>query len=113
MSLQDQYLQLQMTNDELEETIFMLSEQIASLEKKLSITMNIESNTNNQPEVVQQIPGSQYVLLPGDRVARLLTPTMRPKGVVYNLQIAKKYTRLSLDAIKARIAGEPHPDEQE
>lgn len=113
MGLAEQYEQLLMTNDELEESLYRVSIELEEAIQRISIlTMNKE-NTPNVPEVIQQIPGSQYVLLPGDRVARLLTPTVRPKGIVYNLQIAKKYTRLSLASIKARIAGEPHPEEQE
>ena len=48
------------------------------------------------------IADSSYVLLPDQKVARLLTPTVR-NGVTYFNLFVPGYTRLSLDDIEATI----------
>ena len=52
------------------------------------------------------IAGSSYIVLPDQKVARLLTPTVR-NGVTYYNLFVPEYTRLSLADIEATIkAGE-------
>ena len=52
------------------------------------------------------IADSSYIVLPDQKVARLLTATVRNGGVYYNLFVPG-YTRMSLDDIEATIkAGE-------
>ena len=52
------------------------------------------------------IAGSSYIVLPDQKVARLLTPTVR-NGVNYYNLFVPEYTRLSLADIEATIkAGE-------
>lgn len=48
------------------------------------------------------IADSSYVLLPDQKVARLLTPTVR-NGVTYFNLFVPGYTRLSLEDIEATI----------
>lgn len=54
---------------------------------------------------VRLIPGTQYILLPDNKVARLLTPTVRPSGDNYNLRIDGRTRQFTLEAIKAIIDG--------
>ena len=54
---------------------------------------------------VRVIPGTQYILLPDNKVARLLTPTVRPSGDNYNLRIDGRTRQFTLEAIKAIIDG--------
>ena len=55
---------------------------------------------------IRLIPGTQYILLPDNKVARLLTPTVR-NGVTYYNLFVPDYTRMSLADIEATIkAGE-------
>ena len=52
------------------------------------------------------IADSSYIMLPAQKVARLLTPTVRNGVTYYNLFVSG-YTRMSLDDIEATIkAGE-------
>ena len=52
------------------------------------------------------IADSSYIVLPDQKVARLLTPTVR-NGVTYYNLFVPGYTRMSLDDIEATIkAGE-------
>ena len=56
----------------------------------------------------QAIPGSAYVLLPDDRVARLLTPSSTPSGDKrYSLRVDGVLRKYSLDTLKSWIAGKP------
>jgi hypothetical protein len=53
------------------------------------------------------IADSSYIVLPDQKVARLLTPTVRSNGVTYYNLFVPGYTRMSLDDIEATIkAGE-------
>jgi hypothetical protein len=54
---------------------------------------------------IRLIPGTQYILLPDNKVARLLTPTVRPSGDNYNLRIDGRTRQFTLEAIKAIIGG--------
>ena len=51
------------------------------------------------------IADSSYIVLPDQKVARLLTPTVRPSGDNYNLRIDGRTRQFTLDAIKAIIEG--------
>lgn len=65
----------------------------------------MKKNTLNTVAEVRVIPGTQYILLPDNKVARLLTPTVRPSGDNYNLRIDGRTRQFTLDAIKAIIEG--------
>ncbi len=65
----------------------------------------MKKNTLKPTTEVRLIPGTQYILLPGNKVARLLTPTVRPSGDNYNLRIDGRTRQFTLDAIKAIIEG--------
>ena len=65
----------------------------------------MKKNTLNTVAEVRLIPGTQYILLPDNKVARLLTPTVRPSGENYNLRIDGRTRQFTLDAIKAIIEG--------
>ena len=65
----------------------------------------MKKNTLKQTTEVRLIPGTQYILLPDNKVARLLTPTVRPSGDNYNLRIDGRTRQFTLDAIKAIIEG--------
>ncbi len=65
----------------------------------------MKKNTLNTVAEVRLIPGTQYILLPDNKVARLLTPTVRPSGDNYNLRIDGRTRQFTLDAIKAIIEG--------
>ena len=65
----------------------------------------MKKNTLNTIAEVRLIPGTQYILLPDNKVARLLTPTVRPSGDNYNLRIDGRTRQFTLDAIKAIIEG--------
>lgn len=57
------------------------------------------------PKEYRLIAGSNYIVLPDWRVARLLTPTIRDGVTYYNL-FAPKYTRLSqADVVASARAG--------
>ena len=65
----------------------------------------MKKNTLKPTTEVRLIPGTQYILLPDNKVARLLTPTVRPSGDNYNLRIDGRTRQFTLDAIKAMIEG--------
>lgn len=65
----------------------------------------MKKNTLKPTTEVRLIPGTQYILLPDNKVARLLTPTVRPSGENYNLRIDGRTRQFTLDAIKAIIEG--------
>jgi hypothetical protein len=65
----------------------------------------MKKNTLKPTTEVRLIPGTQYILLPDNKVARLLTPTVRPSGDNYNLRIDGRTRQFTLDAIKAIIEG--------
>ena len=65
----------------------------------------MKKNTLNTVAEVRLIPGTQYILLPDNKVARLLTPTVRPSGDNYNLRIDGRTRQFTLEAIKAIIDG--------
>jgi hypothetical protein len=50
---------------------------------------------------VKVIPGTDYVLIDGDKVARLLTPMFQGVNdtVFYNVFLNKKYSRKSAEAL--------------
>jgi hypothetical protein len=50
---------------------------------------------------VKVIPGTDYVLIDGDKVARLLTPMFQGinETVFYNVFLNKKYSRKSVEAL--------------
>lgn len=54
------------------------------------------------PEEYRIIADSSYIVLPDQKVARLLTPTVR-NGVTYYNLFVPGYTRLSLEDIEATI----------
>ena len=62
--------------------------------------------TSKTPCEYRIIADSSYIVLPDQKVARLLTPTVR-NGVTYYNLFVPGYTRMSLDDIEATIkAGE-------
>ena len=65
----------------------------------------MKKNTLKNVTEIRLIPGTQYILLPDNKVARLLTPTVRPSGDNYNLRIDGRTRQFTLDAIKAIIEG--------
>lgn len=65
----------------------------------------MKKNTLTNVAEVRVIPGTQYILLPDNKVARLLTPTVRPSGDNYNLRIDGRTRQFTLEAIKAIIDG--------
>jgi hypothetical protein len=65
----------------------------------------MKKNTLKPTTEIRLIPGTQYILLPDNKVARLLTPTVRPSGDNYNLRIDGRTRQFTLDAIKAIIEG--------
>jgi hypothetical protein len=65
----------------------------------------MKKNTLKPTTEVRLIPGTQYILLPDNKVARLLTPTVRPSGDNYNLRIDGRTRQFTLEAIKAIIEG--------
>ena len=65
----------------------------------------MKKNTLKPTTEIRLIPGTQYILLPDNKVARLLTPTIRPSGDNYNLRIDGRTRQFTLDAIKAIIEG--------
>ena len=65
----------------------------------------MKKNTLKNVAEVRVIPGTQYILLPDNKVARLLTPTVRPSGDNYNLRIDGRTRQFTLEAIKAIIDG--------
>ena len=65
----------------------------------------MKMNTLKPTTEIRLIPGTQYILLPDNKVARLLTPTVRPSGDNYNLRIDGRTRQFTLDAIKAIIEG--------
>ena len=66
----------------------------------------MKKNLPNPSAEIRVIPKTQYILLPDNKVARLLTPTIR-NGVTYYNLFVPDYTRMSLADIEATIkAGE-------
>jgi hypothetical protein len=65
----------------------------------------MKKNTLKPVTEIRVIPGTQYILLPDNKVARLLTPTVRPSGDNYNLRIDGRTRQFTLEAIKAIIEG--------
>ena len=65
----------------------------------------MKKNTLSPHAEIRLIPGTQYILLPDNKVARLLTPTVRPSGDNYNLRIDGRTRQFTLEAIKAIIDG--------
>lgn len=65
----------------------------------------MKKNTLSPHAEIRLIPGTQYILLPDMKVARLLTPTVRPSGDNYNLRIDGRTRQFTLEAIKAIIGG--------
>jgi hypothetical protein len=59
------------------------------------------------PAEYRVIPNTQYIVLPDQRIARLLTASVRPSGPHYNLRFKskRKTYQVSLKAIEALIAG--------
>ena len=53
----------------------------------------------NNPKEIKQISGTQYVILPDNRVARLLKPMTQNNQVFYNMIIDGKYERWSIEKI--------------
>ena len=65
----------------------------------------MKKNLTNPTTEIRVIPKTQYILLPDNKVARLLTPTIRPSGDNYNLRIDGRTRQFTLEAIKAIIDG--------
>jgi hypothetical protein len=65
----------------------------------------MKKNIPNPSAEIRVIPKTQYILLPDNKVARLLTPTIRPSGDNYNLRIDGRTRQFTLEAIKAIIDG--------
>lgn len=66
----------------------------------------MKKDLSNPSTEYRVIAGSSYIILPDQKVARLLTPTVR-NGVTYYNLFVPEYTRLSLADIEATIkAGE-------
>jgi hypothetical protein len=65
----------------------------------------MKKNLTNPTAEIRVIPKTQYILLPDNKVARLLTPTVRPSGDNYNLRIDGRTRQFTLEAIKAIIDG--------
>jgi hypothetical protein len=65
----------------------------------------MKKNLTNPNAEIRVIPKTQYILLPDNKVARLLTPTIRPSGDNYNLRIDGRTRQFTLEAIKAIIEG--------
>ena len=56
-----------------------------------------------------QVPGTQYIILPDDKVARLLTPTSRPSGDTWSLNLGGKlHSKLRLEVIRGWATGDVH-----
>lgn len=55
------------------------------------------------------IPGTMYVILPGNRVARLMTPTVKGDKRYYNLFLGKEkeYTRIDAEALDTLLIANP------
>ena len=58
----------------------------------------MKKEINNTKEI-KQISGTQYVILPDNRVARLLKPMTQNNQVFYNMIIDGKYERWSIEKI--------------
>jgi hypothetical protein len=65
----------------------------------------MKKNLTNPTAEIRVIPKTQYILLPDNKVARLLTPTVRPSGDNYNLRIDGRTRQFTLEAIKSIIEG--------
>jgi hypothetical protein len=65
----------------------------------------MKKNITTSTAEIRVIPKTQYILLPDNKVARLLTPTIRPSGDNYNLRIDGRTRQFTLEAIKAIIDG--------
>jgi hypothetical protein len=76
----------------------------------------MKKNTVTPVAEYRVIPNTQYIVLPDQKVARLLTASVRPSGPHYNLRFKSKQKtyQVSLKAIEALIAGaEPDAVENE
>jgi hypothetical protein len=65
----------------------------------------MKKNITTPTAEIRVIPKTQYILLPDNKVARLLTPTVRPSGDNYNLRIDGRTRQFTVEAIKAIIDG--------
>jgi hypothetical protein len=63
----------------------------------------MKKNNDSTAKPYRVIADSAYILLPDQKVARLLTPTIRNEQTYYNLFLPD-YTRLSLKDIDATLA---------
>lgn len=53
------------------------------------------------------VPGTQYIILPDDKVARLLTPTTRPSGETWSLAFnGKLHSKLKTETIRGWATGD-------
>ena len=61
------------------------------------------------PDTLSVIPGTMYVILPGNRVARLMTPTVKGDKRYYNLFLGKEkeYTRIDAEALDTLLIANP------
>jgi len=61
------------------------------------------------PDALNIIPGTMYVILPGNRVARLMTPTVKGDKRYYNLFLGKEkeYTRIDAEALDTLLITNP------
>lgn len=61
------------------------------------------------PDTLNVIPGTMYVILPGNRVARLMTPTVKGDKRYYNLFLGKEkeYTRIDAEALDTLLIANP------
>jgi hypothetical protein len=58
----------------------------------------MKKETNN-PIEIKQISGTNYIILPDNRVARLLKPMTQNGQVFYNMIIDGKYERWSVEKL--------------
>jgi hypothetical protein len=61
------------------------------------------------PDALNIIPGTMYVILPGNRVARLMTPTVKGDKRYYNLFLGKEkeYTRIDAEVLDTLLIANP------
>lgn len=61
------------------------------------------------PDALNVIPGTMYVILPGNRVARLMTPTLKGDKRYYNLFLGKdkEYTRIDAESLDTLLIASP------
>jgi hypothetical protein len=65
----------------------------------------MKKTLNQTPAEYRVIPNTQYIVLPDNKVARLLTPSSRPSGPHYNLRYKGDTYQVSLKAIEALVKG--------